>query len=215
MQFPNALRGIKIIHTAELVTLLLTLVSLLSVVLKPFFVHVADWLSAFYGAVLFLSILALVLELLGICVAGRDEPLFRTASLGMVFTLALSFGVLFFEEGDLLRTFMELLCIIPTIYCSVTVIKGILRIAKKLDHQPLLARGRFLVSAVFLLSLGAMVLEFASAFLLNGEANEPLHTLVHAVVLLFELTEVSLFLCCTSQAEKMLHSASSCYTELP
>ena len=206
MRFPNALRGIKTIHLAEMVTLLLTISSLGLLVLEEL-VKDAESLEPVYWAVLVLGLLALGLELAGILTAARDERLFRTASYGMILTLVLSFFVLFLGEGEVLRTVVELFCIIPTIYCSTTVIKGIMRLAEKLDDKILLGRKSFLIRAVVLLSLGALVLEFATAFLLHGERYETLHAIFHTMILTMELVEVSIFLGCTGQAEKMLHHA--------
>lgn len=204
--YPNALRGIKTIHWAELVTLLLTLCSLGLLILEEL-VKEPEALEPIYWVVLVLGLLALALELAGILTAARDEPKFKAASYGMILTLVLSFGVLFIREGRLLRTVVELFCIIPTIYCSVTVIHGIMHLAKALDDKPLLIREPFLVRAVVLLSLGSMGLEFVTAFLLHEEEYETLHAILHTMILTMELVEVSIFLGCTGQAEKMLHHA--------
>ena len=204
--YPNALRGIKTIHWAELVTLLLTLCSLGLLILEEL-VKEPEALEPIYWVVLVLGLLALALELAGILTAARDEPKFKAASYGMILTLVLSFGVLFIREGRLLRTVVELFCIIPTIYCSVTVIHGIMHLAKVLDDKPLLIREPFLVRAVVLLSLGSMGLEFVTAFLLHEEEYETLHAILHTMILTMELVEVSIFLGCTGQAEKMLHHA--------
>lgn len=212
MKFPHALKGVKIIHMAELVTLLLTVCSLGLLILEQLLenetiLEVLSWVA------LILGLLALALELVGILTAGKDEPLFRKAGVGMICALALSFAVLFIEEGRLVRTVMELLCIIPTIYCSVTVINGIMRLAEKLEEQVLLVRKPFLVRAVVLLSLGAMGLEFVTAFFFHDEQFEALHAIFHTMILTMELVEVSIFLGCTSQAEKMLHHAGAHHSE--
>jgi hypothetical protein len=204
MEYRNALRGIKTIHWAELVTLLLTVCSLGMLVLEQLLEEPERILHPFYLLVLILSLAALALELIGIWRAGKDEKLFQTASIGMIITLALSFAILFIQEGQLLRTAIELLCIVPTIYCSVTVIKGIMRIAEKRGYTLLLDRQSFFVRAVVLLSLGAMGLEFLNALFLRGERYETLHAILHTMILTMELVEVSIFLSCTGQAEKML-----------
>ena len=162
MKYSNALKGIKIIHWAELVTLLLTVCSLGMLVLEQLLADPEKALGPFSWVVLILSLAALALELAGIFRAAKDERLFIRASNGMVMTLILSFAVLFLEEGELPRTVLELLTIVPTIYCSVTVIHAIMRLAEKLDNAVLLARKPFLIRAVVLLSLGAMGLEFIS-----------------------------------------------------
>ena len=212
MKFPNALKGIKIIHMAELVTLLLTVCSLGLLILEQLMEN-ETVIEALSWAILVLGLLALALELIGILTAGKDERLFRTASYGLILTLVLSFAVLFVKEGEVLRTVVELFCIIPTIYCSTTVIKGIMRLAEKLDEPVLLARKPFLIRAVVLLSLGAMGLEFVTAFLLHGEEYETLHAILHTMILTMELVEVSIFLGCTGQAEKMLHHAGEHHSE--
>lgn len=209
MRFPNALRGIKIIHLAELVTLLLTVSSLGMLVLEQLLEDPEKVLEPFYWLILVLGLAALALELAGIFTAAKDEPLFKTACVGMLLTLVLSFVVLFLQEGQLLRTLIELLCIIPTIYCSVTVINGIMRLAEMLDDKVLLTRKPFLVRAVVLLSLGAMALEFIVAFFLHEEKYETLHAILHTMILTMELVEVSVFLGCTGQAEKLLHHSAS------
>ena len=122
MKFPKALKGIKIIHMAELVTLLLTVCSLGLLILEQLMEN-ETVIEALSWAILVLGLLALALELIGILTAGKDERLFRTASYGLILTLILSFAVLFVKEGEVLRTVVELFCIIPTIYCSTTVIK--------------------------------------------------------------------------------------------
>ncbi|MBR3076415.1 MAG: hypothetical protein IKQ54_10125 [Oscillospiraceae bacterium] len=205
MKYSNALKGIKIIHWAELVTLLLTVCSLGMLVLEQLLADPEKALGPFSWVVLILSLAALALELAGIFRAAKDERLFIRASNGMVMTLILSFAVLFLEEGELPRTVLELLTIVPTIYCSVTVIHAIMRLAEKLDNAVLLARKPFLIRAVVLLSLGAMGLEFISALFLHGERYETLHAIFHTMILTMELVEVSIFLGCTSQAERMLH----------
>ena len=203
--YSNALKGIKIIHWAELVTLVLTVCSLGMLILEQLVANPDEVLEPFTWIILVLSLAALALELVGIMRAAKDERLFIRASSGMVMTLILSFAVLFLEEGELPRTVLELLTIVPTIYCSVTVIHAIMRLAEKLDNAVLLARKPFLIRAVVLLSLGAMGLEFISALFLHGERYETLHAIFHTMILTMELVEVSIFLGCTSQAERMLH----------
>ncbi len=205
--YSNALKGIKIIHWAELVTLLLTVCSLGMLILEQLVANPDEVLEPFTWIILVLSLAALALELVGIMRAAKDERLFLKASTGMVLALVLSFVVLFIEEGELLRTALELLTIVPTIYCSVTVIHGIMHLAKELDDTVLLARESFLVRAVVLLSLGAMGLEFITALFLHGERFETLHAILHTIILTMELVEVSIFLGCTGQAERMLHHA--------
>ena len=205
--YSNALKGIKIIHWAELVTLVLTVCSLGMLILEQLVANPDEVLEPFTWIILVLSLAALALELVGIMRAAKDERLFIRASSGMVMTLILSFAVLFLEEGELPRTVLELLTIVPTIYCSVTVIHAIMRLAEKLDNAVLLARKPFLIRAVVLLSLGAMGLEFISALFLHGERYETLHAIFHTMILTMELVEVSIFLSCTSQAEIMLHHA--------
>ena len=213
-RFPNALKGVKIIHLAELCTLLLTVCSLGLLILEELLEEPEAILHPIYWIVLVLGLAALALELIGIFRAAKDEPLFRQASIGMILALGLSFGVLFIEEGQLLRTVIELFCIIPTIYCSVTVVRGIMRLAEKLEDAALLARRPALIRAVVLLSLGAMSLEFISAFFLHGkERYATLRAIFHTMILTMELVEVSIFLGCTSQAEHMLHHADQTNNE--
>lgn len=209
MKFPNALRGIKTIHKAELVTLLLTICSLGMLILEQLIEDPEKVLDPFTWIILILSLAALALELVGIIQASKDERLFLKASNGMILALLLSFAVLFIGEGELLRTALELLTIVPTIYCSVTVIHAIMRLARTLSDDILLARESFLVRAVVLLSLGAMGLEFITALFLHGERYETLHAILHTMILTMELVEVSIFLGCTGQAERMLHHAHS------
>ena len=205
--FPNALKGIKTIHWAELFTLTLTVCSLGMLILEQLVEDPETVLEPFTWIILVLSLAALTLELVGIVRAAKDERLFLKASNGMVLALILSFVVLFIGEGELLRTALELLTIVPTIYCSVTVIHGIMHLAKELGDAVLLARESFLVRAVVLLSLGAMGLEFITALFLHGERFETLHAILHTMILTMELVEVSIFLGCTGQAERMLHHA--------
>ena len=205
MKYPNALKGIKTIHMAELVTLLLTVCSLGMLILEQLVANPAEVLEPITWIILILSLAALALELVGIIRAAKDERLFLKASNGMVLALILSFVVLFIGEGELLRTALELLTIVPTIYCSVTVIHAIMRLGRELGDAVLLARERSLVRAVVLLSLGAMGLEFILAIFVHGERYETLHAILHTMILTMELVEVSLFLGCTAQAEKMLH----------
>ena len=205
MKYPNALKGIKTIHMAELVTLLLTVCSLGMLILEQLVANPDEVLEPFTWIILILSLAALALELVGIIRAAKDERLFLKASNGMVLALILSFIVLFIGEGELLRTALELLTIVPTIYCSVTVIHAIMRLGRELDDAVLLARERPLVRAVVLLSLGSMGLEFISAIFVHGERFETLHAILHTMILTMELVEVSLFLGCTAQAERMLH----------
>lgn len=209
MKYPKALRGIKTIHMAELVTLVLTVCSLALLVLEQLLAEPEELLGPLSWVLLILGLAALALELTGILIAARDEPLFKTASIGMIVTLVLSFAVLFMEEGNLVRTITELLCVIPTIYCSVSVIQAIMRLAEACGSAALLARRPFLLRAVVLLSVGAMVLEFITALLLHGEQYETLHAIFHTMILTMELVEVSIFLSCTSQAEQMLHHAEA------
>ena len=206
-RYPNALKGIKTIHWAELVTLLLTVCSLGMLILEELLEDPEKLLAPFTWGILILGLAALALELAGILRAAKDEPQFSKASYGMILALIMSFIVLFIGEGELLRTALELLTIVPTIYCSVTVIHAIMKLARELDDAVLLAREASLVRAVVLLSLGSMGLEFVTAFLLHGEEYETLHAILHTMILTMELVEVSIFLGCTGQAEKMLHHA--------
>ena len=58
-----------------------------------------------------------------------------------------------------------------------------------------------------------MALEFVVAFFLHEEKYETLHAILHTMILTMELVEVSVFLGCTSQAEKLLHHSASSHAD--
>ena len=145
MRFPNALKGIKIIHMAELVTLVLTVCSLGMLVLEQL-LEDAERLEPFYWIILVLGLLALALELIGILTAAQDEPLFKTA-LTFVFVGIAASAISSFTSGAI-ANLAQTVSSVAGIFVTYYVIKGIIALAGKLGDSAIAQKGESVIKLI-------------------------------------------------------------------
>lgn len=179
MKYPNAYRGVKKIFSSD-VFAMITIVCLLLALIPPLSLP----LMIVAGC---LSIVSYVLLVVGICQAAKDEPTFLQARTAVIVALICSLLRLFIDEGNLLYSIISLIESIASLCCSVSVIQGIIELARSLKNLRMSERGRKLIRLILILTICAFVLRLIASILTVSQT-----ALVLAFILLLAYSAFSL-----------------------
>ena len=218
MTFKNAYRGLKRVHGAEMMTLASEILMFAAMIISLFVPVSADalrtgdltpinriWLIIMAAAFL-LMIISFIMKLLGFRLASRDENNFIHAFWYLLMPLVITVGVAVVgqvEPSLRLDKIAEAVQDLMEIMVTVSVVKGVRNLARKLSDNEVLARGKkiFLVIALSLLvSLGLTL----ASILLNGEAVERVSTILEAAGYVLDVAAFFMMLVYVHHAVKML-----------
>lgn len=205
MRFPNAQRGVRLLRASLILTLAIAVYSVTDKYFLPQYsgasMPVGLVLLAFAG--LLVSIAALVLELVGVCLAAKDEALFRYARAAIILSLSLALVNLFLRKLPVLHSVLDIVYRIPALISTFFILLGYIRLAKRLRDLKTAELGRRILlpvlAAEFLYSLLSVVVRLSPASgdfglvpLLNAAALA-LSIVFPAIILIF-LTQVKAML---------------------
>ena len=194
MRFPNAHEGVKKIFTAEVLMLIVTLGTLIvnGLAMSQ---NRSDGLIAAAAIVLvvagIISIIAFIMNLLGIIQARKDEAKFTYALYAVIGGIVASLVQSAFLDNGLVigiaNTFASVCSALATFY----VIEGILSLAEQLGNDDMIAKGKRARIIVVTLWLVVVILQLLGTFF--GTGNETLVVVESVLVLSAGVLSIILF----------------------
>ncbi|MBQ1678291.1 MAG: hypothetical protein II062_02000 [Oscillospiraceae bacterium] len=168
MRFPNAYKGVKNIYTSEILNLISAVLSGLLVIAAA-----VDKQRSLTGFVLVIalfaglgSIAALILQLVGILQAAKDETSFEKARVSIITALVLSFlSAVYGDDPAVIAVPLKLAASIASLCCGLFIIKGIMNLSRRLHQVDMTDRGRRLYHFILIVACSGIVLELISAIL--------------------------------------------------
>ena len=156
MSFPNAHNGVKKIYTAEILSLIGSILPIIAVILGAATTSLAEAAKAEadvgtaagvlviillgLGAAV-LSLIAFILNLMGITSAMKDEPTFKNALIFTIIGIAASALSSAFSANETVSSFISILIKLSELFVSLYVVQGIMKLAEKLKDSNMVARG--------------------------------------------------------------------------
>ena len=215
MNFPNASKGIRNIFTAEILTLIATLATVVTLILTVVFAagskvnsDVAMGASGI-GVVVFsagaavLAIIALILKIVGVVQASKDEPSFGLIIKLTIFAIIISVIAAFFGSNGIINNIATAISNVISLICSILVITGIANLAISLKNSDVVESCGRLLKIILWIGILALLLRFFGMFIQsNAGATIVIILLVISMILTF--VQYILYISLLAKAKKML-----------
>ena len=212
MTYPDAYKGVKKIFIAQILALITVVMAgvvngLTSGVEKAF--DITDETMALAGslgiAVLVIGILVIIMYLIGLRQAGRDEIYFRSgftfAVIELIGSIAKAIGEYtkldkLTDIGGLVEQVAEILVIVYVIY-------GVIHLAQQLDNDKVVGHGRRLLSLVTIMLLVSLIIRAIANYVTSESAEEVLGIAIIAASIVI-LIAYFIYILLLGRAVKML-----------
>ena len=203
MKFPNALKGISKLYTAEIMVVIsaiaLGISSLLFAQQNPPAAAVVIGLIA-----TLLILIAFILQLVGLVNAGKDEPFFKKGLIMTIAGIALSALSSSFANNAFLAQLFSALSHIASLLVTVLVIKGVMSLAAKVGNEEIEQKGNSIIKIVAILYVISIVLQFIQAIFSKGDTVSAAAGIIGLVAEIVSIIQSIIYLRYLGSAKQML-----------
>lgn len=206
MRFQNALLGIQRIRKSMILSIWAAVAAaamLLVAVVGSLAVLPVLLLSL---AALGLSLASLILELMGVSRAARDQERFRDAQALIIVGIVLAVIQVFIPQESIFYALLELVGSLLSLRVSLLIIQGIMELAELWGWGSLMDQGRRLRSIVLLTVLGSVLLSLLNNVSHFSAKSPTLAILIAVALLVLSIVELVLMLRYLADAITMLSS---------
>lgn len=206
MRYPNALRGIKALHTAAILTacgvVLSAVIALIGLVVQSVELGVLTVLTLLLFG---LSVAVFVIELVGVCRAARDQSKFADARTVIIIGIVLSLlGGLLFGGKGIPGALSELAVSACGLWVKVLIIKGILSFAELFRNEDMIPEGNKLIRIVAISEGFVMVVNLLTALLPASDGVSVALSVLTFLSLALQIWQLILYLRYLRNAIEML-----------
>lgn len=217
MKFPNAAKGIKKLFTAEV----LYLISVILIGIGTIFALVSQSKEGFSAVILssvavggIIVIVALVLQIVGVIQASKDEASFKGVIYVTLFGIAVSVVAsllsALFRDNAILPSISNLVSSIVSVISTVLIILGICNLMNQIGKQDLVVKGGKVLRIVVWLAILSLIMRFINIFLpSNFDDAKPLAKVIVLclciLAVILEIAEYVLYISLLSKASKELN----------
>ena len=217
MKFPNAAKGIKKLFTAEV----LYLISVILIGLGTIFALVSQSIEGLAVVILssvavggIIAIVALVLQIVGVIQASKDEASFKGVIYVTLFGIAVSVVAsllsALFRDNAILPSISNLVSSIVSVISTVLIILGICNLMNQIGKQDLVVKGGKILRIIVWLAILSLIMRFINIFLpRNFDDAKPLAKVIVLclciLAVILEITEYVLYISLLSKASKELN----------
>ena len=205
MQFPNAFKGVSKIYIAQLLVLVADAAAIVVSALYAAQNNAVDAVIAGLGiAVAVITIIAFILNLLGLIDAKKDEGRFGTALFIVIAGIVLSCISTAFANNETVANVFQQLTNICEVLVTFYVISGIVNLAKKLKDEEMAAKGKRIIAMVVTSWGLAIVAGLVGAFIKGGDAATAVSAVLLIISAILGFLAVILYIIYLGKAKKML-----------
>lgn len=217
MKFPNAAKGIKKLFTAEV----LYLISVILIGLGTIFALVSQSSEGLAVVILssvavggVIAIVALLMQIVGVIQASKDEASFKgviyVTLFGIAVSLVASLLSALFRDNAFLPSISNLVSSIVSVISTVLIILGICNLMNQIGKQDLVVKGGKVLRSVVWLAILSLIMRFINIFLpRNFDDAKPLAKVIVLclciLAVILEIAEYVLYISLLSKASKELN----------
>lgn len=215
MKFPNALKGVGKIYTAEILALIAALFIVLALILGVFGISVTSagaedaGVGLALGAGLFtiaftvLIVISYIINIVGVSAASKDEPAFKRALTAIIVGLVASVIAAVFSKSEIVAAIANAVnraCeLLVTYYC----IDGIKNLADKIGNAAVKAKAVKAVKLIFTSYIISIVCKVIYD-LFQTKASAIISGVIGIVSIVFSIIAYCVYLSLLRNAKKML-----------
>jgi len=169
MKFPNAAKGVKKLFTAQVLSLIASIATIIGIILL-IVTDAADKANSEGGAVAagigtiilmaaaaVLVLIAAIMSLVGIIQAAKDEGAFKTALLAIAISLVAAIVAAIFSSNGTVQSVCQIIQNIMSIAVTVFVITGVSNLADKLNDAEVSQKGRNILKIIVCVYVLALI----------------------------------------------------------
>lgn len=215
MRFPNAATGVKRIFTAEILLLISAIASVfgLGTLVVTLFAakggsqagtFVAGGATAvFLLAASVLSIIAFIMNIVGISNASKDEAAFKTALICVIVGIIASVIGSFFMKKTVLYSICNTVSSVAGLLVTVFVITGIIKLADQLNNAEVSNKGSNVLKMIIVVNVLAIIAGFI-VIILGGQTASVVAGILALVAAVLNVVQYIMFLTYLAKAKVML-----------
>ena len=210
MRFPNAAKGIKRIFIAQILLILTSVVSSIGSSMHGTGGTPDDAtmtvIVALFAVAGLISLIAFVLNLLGLNDARKDDGNFQTAFIITLVGIAVSVVQFIFSSNSMVADLMNTFSTICEALIVYYVVKGIISLAGQLGDDDMVARGKRLVTLVLVMWGVTIALQIVALFFNGSEALLAIGGILAIIGYILTIVVYVLYLLYLARAKKMLEA---------
>ena len=218
MKFPNAAKGVKKLFSAEILYLLsvilIGVVSVITVIINNKMTTVSNAVAVLIlvgfiaGGVL--SVIAFILQIVGLVQASRDERAFKGVILLTVFGIVVSIIGAFFSKDSFINSLSTTINSVVSVISIILIILGIGNMSLQLQRQDMIERGGRIIRIIVWLAIISIIMNLISIFLPQNidDASDLAKVIILSltvIALMLNIAEYVLYLSFLSKTKKMLN----------
>ena len=216
-KFKNAAKGVKRIHTAEILGLIgaiLTVIGAIAAVitLASMVVDSAEG-TVFAGgaAAIFmigagiLMIIAFIMNLVGVSNASKDEGSFKTALIFIILGIVGACVSSIFSANATVSTIGMMITSVSNLLVTVFIIMGIIKIADKLNNDSVSNKGANILKMIIVVNVLDIIANLI-VLIMGGQTASVVAGIIAIVAGVLNVVQYFMFLSYLSKANKMLNA---------
>lgn len=156
MKYPNALKGLRTLVTAEFIAMAASIIAFIASVLALPDVEASEsvyTLSAsviVYLVIFVMYVAAFTLEIFGIIKATKDEPAFKVSLYAIIASIILTILSAFFYENEPVLLMISIAGDVAQFFLVHYIIHGIMHLAEHLDRPKVSKQGKRIFTVIYL-----------------------------------------------------------------
>ncbi len=214
MRFPNAAAGVKKIFTAEILTLIAAIATLISTILlvvtlgaaasgsKGGTIAAGGFTAILFVAAGIVGIVAFIMSIVGISNASKDEPTFKTALICVIVGIVGSLVASIFSGNAVVSSIGSLVTNVANLFVTIFVITGIIRLADQLNNAEVGNKGNNILKMIIAISVLAIIANLI--VLIMGGRVSVVAGIIAIVAAVLEIVQYIMYLSFLSNAKAML-----------
>ena len=221
MKFPNAAKGVKRIFTAEILGLISTILLIIGFVLLIPALVAKNGAEGMEGAAIgatvamgvfvliagVLSIIAFIMNIIGISNASKDEENFKSALLFLILGLVAKAASItigrFVKDAAVATGMLDSASSLLNIFVTIFVISGIVKLADRLNRGDISAKGTNVLKILIAVNVLSLIASFVAS-VMGGPVASGVSLVLAIVSAVLSLVQYIMYLSLLGKAKKML-----------
>ena len=221
MKYPNAAKGVKRIFTAEILGLISTILLIIGFVLLIPALVAKNGAEGMEGAAIgatvamgvfvliagVLSIIAFIMNIIGISNASKDEENFKSALLFLILGLVAKAASItigrFVNDAAVATGMLDSASSLLNIFVTIFVISGIVKLADRLNRGDISAKGTNVLKILIAVNVLSLIASFVAS-VMGGPVASGVSLVLAIVSAVLSLVQYIMYLSLLGKAKKML-----------
>ncbi|HBE15240.1 MAG TPA: hypothetical protein DCY72_03200 [Ruminococcaceae bacterium] len=223
MRFPNAAKGVKNIFTAQILMLIGAICEIIGFIIlvgglmaadatKGSNAGVAALLGGSMGSMLLLaaysilSLIAFIMQIVGIVNAKKDEESFKSALICLIIGIvATIIGGLFMRLSRVVFALFMSVGSLMGAFVIIFIISGCIKLADQLNRGDVSTKGSNILKMIVVIAGLSVILSIVSSFMMANVAIMVTAMILAVVSVVLSIVQYIMFLTFLSQSKKMLN----------